>query len=114
MEKNNKKLDEEKRVQLENKFEQAMRDIYKRAKKECDYLANRFLQMVNERGGLSTAKFLLHEKHISEGFEKLWEKGRLDISVEKVVLNPEWKSLFTEEERGIAKSRLLDANFKEI
>jgi hypothetical protein len=44
---------------LENQFHQAMIQVYKDAKRECNYTATYFLQMVNERGGLATAKYLI-------------------------------------------------------
>jgi len=90
---------------LENQFHEAMRSIYYRALDECGYKATHFLRLVNERGGLEAAKFLLH-KELSEGFIKLWELGRLDLTMEAMILEPKWKELFTEEEREIAKKRL--------
>jgi hypothetical protein len=48
---------------------------------------------------------------VTEGFEKLWEKRRLDLSVETLVLNTDFKELFTEEERIIAKTRLAEYGY---
>src|SRR5207253_4103573 len=48
--------------------------------------ASRFLQMVGERGGLSTARYLLHAPGLSDGFTALWECDRLDLTVEAYVL----------------------------
>jgi len=45
--------------QLEKKFNEDMMKIYKTAKKELKYNANRFLQMISRDGGLQTAKNLL-------------------------------------------------------
>ncbi len=39
-------------------------------------------------GGVGTAKRLLREDRYSEGFTTLWEKGRLEMSVEFFVLLP--------------------------
>lgn len=41
-------------------FDQAMFNIYKRAKEEAGYPANIFLRMITERGGLATAKTLIN------------------------------------------------------
>jgi hypothetical protein len=38
--------------EIEEKFEQAMFDIYRRAKSEAKYNATIFLQMVTDRGGI--------------------------------------------------------------
>ena len=40
---------------LEERFHQAMIEVYENAKAECGYNAIRFLRMVSEKGGLSTA-----------------------------------------------------------
>jgi hypothetical protein len=83
-----------------------MVEIYVRAKRELNYNASRFLQMLDDQRGLSAAKMLLAAAKPSDGFTKLWESGRLDLSVEAYVLREEFAPLFTEEERLIAKSRL--------
>jgi hypothetical protein len=92
-------------------FHQAMVHIYERAKKEAAYVATRFIQMVAEHGGLGAARQLLAASSVSEGFTTLWEKRRLDLSVEFHVLLPEYRQLFTEEERRVARNRLLSHGF---
>jgi hypothetical protein len=67
-----------------------------------------FLQMVVEHGGFETARRLLHARKVSDGFTTLWENGRLDLSVEAVVLQEPWSDLFTDEELTIAEKRLRD------
>ncbi len=91
---------------LERSFHRAMVKVYEDAKRETGYNATRFLQMVSEQGGLATAKQLLHASTVSDGFTALWERGRLDLAVESVVLRPEFAPLFTDEERDLASSRL--------
>ena len=54
-----------------------MISIYNTAKRELGYNATRFLQMISEQGGLSTARQLLWSEAPSEGFTTLWERGRL-------------------------------------
>jgi len=96
----------------ESAFHQAMLEIYERAKTECHYNASRFLQMVGERGGLGTARYLLHAPGLSDGFTALWECNRLDLTVEAYVLKPEWQELFTKDEMAIARKRLSDLGYK--
>jgi hypothetical protein len=93
---------------LEHRFDLAMMSIYHRARNEARYTATRFLQMLHEHRGLETARILLHSSAVSEGYTALWERGRLDLTVESLILQPEWKNLFTDEEREIAKQRLQD------
>jgi hypothetical protein len=96
----------------EPSFHEAMIEIYERAKRECKYPANKFLQMVSERGGLETARYLLHSPGLSDGFTALWQRKRLDLTVEAYVLKPEWRGLFTEEEIKIATKRLSDLGYE--
>ena len=67
--------------------------------------------MVNAHGGLAAAKMLLAAKHHPEGLTRLWEEGRLDISMEALVLRDPWRHLFSEEELSIARKRLTDLGY---
>lgn len=95
---------------LEVEFTGAMRDIYRRAASELDYHPIRFLQLVEELGGTATAKKLLAEP-LQEGFTTLWEHGRLDLSMEALVLRQLWRPLFTEDELATARRRLDEAGY---
>jgi hypothetical protein len=87
-------------------FDGAMQDVYVLAKKEAGYNATYYLEMLHRHGGLETARRLLASGTVSDGFSALWERGRLDLTVENVVLRPEFEHLFTDEERETAKTRL--------
>jgi hypothetical protein len=91
---------------LEEGFEGAMYDTYRCADEECDYRPTYLLRMLNDHGGLETAKILLAKSDVSEGFVRLALLGRLDPAVESLVLNPNWKSPFTDDELLIARRRL--------
>ncbi len=91
---------------LLKQFDFAMFDIYSRAKHEANYKATRYFQMLQEHGGLGTAQILLHSPHVSDGYTALWERGRLDLTVERLVLRDKWNPLFSDEERDIARKRL--------
>src|SRR5215207_1381990 len=91
---------------LERIFHRAMIEIYEKAKRDAGYNATRFLQMVSELGGLGAARRLLAAPAVSDGFTALWERGRLDLTVETLVLSEQYRQLFTEEEREGAAARL--------
>lgn len=92
---------------LELEFHEAMLTIYRRAKSEAKYNAIRFLQMVSDHGGLETAHMLINSPTVSEGYTALWERGRLDLTVEAMILNNEkYQSLFSEDELTICAKRL--------
>ena len=96
----------------QHRFHRAMIDIYDRARQEAGYTATRFIQMVSAQGGLAAAKALLHTAGVSEGFTALWERGRLDLTVEAHVLSPDFSALFTDEEREIARNRLREYGYE--
>jgi hypothetical protein len=89
----------------ERAFNKAMRRLYDEARAE-GYQAGYFLKMLAEHGGVATAKQLINSSTPSEGFARLWELGRLDLTVEALALEPEWRALFTREELQRAETRL--------
>lgn len=95
----------------ETEFDKAMMDIYSRAKSECNYTASYFLRMLLEHRGVETARILLAEESPQEGFTKLWERGRLDLTVECLVLNERFRGLFSDHEREKARHRLREYDF---
>lgn len=95
-------------AKLEDEFHLAMLQIYHNAKKYCDYNPTRFYQMVNENGGLVTAKALLSSQEPQAGLTTLWECERLDLSMEALVIDPQ----FSEEERVTARERLVAYGWK--
>ena len=72
--------------QLENEFHEAMLNIYRKAKSEARYNAQRFLQMVVDHGGPEAARMLINSTRVSDGNTALYERGRLDLTVEAIVL----------------------------
>jgi len=97
--------------ELEREFDLAMLNIYRRAYDEAGYNATRFLQMLRENRGLETARILLHASNVSDGYTALWERCRLDLTVEALIIHEKWNSLFSEQEREIARRRLKEYNY---
>jgi hypothetical protein len=92
---------------LKARFDTAMFDIYRRAKSEAKYNASIFLQMVADRGGLATARYLINQPRPSDGYTHLYERGRLDLTVEAMIVeNAQWHSLFSADELAKARARL--------
>ncbi|OGZ33359.1 MAG: hypothetical protein A3I88_00380 [Candidatus Portnoybacteria bacterium RIFCSPLOWO2_12_FULL_39_9] len=76
------------------------------------YVPTRFLNMFRQYGAVNTAKRLLSAKEPQYGLFKLWELKRPDLSLEKLVLKPDYKKLFTSEELNTAKKRLEELGYK--
>ena len=92
---------------LEDEFNQRMQELYQSGKVQAKYSAPLFRDMLTEHGGLETARRFIHSPDYAPGFTKLWERKRLDLTVEAVILQePKWHSLFTPEELEICKERL--------
>ncbi len=83
-----------------------MVDVYRKARSEAGYNATLFLRMVTDHGGLAAARQLLHAPAVSQGFTALWERGRLDLTMEALVLREPFPVLFTEDELETARQRL--------
>lgn len=93
--------------QLVNEFDNAMHSIYHRALSEAGYKASIFLNMLFAHRGVETARRLIHSPNISDGYTALWERKRLDLTVEALIYdNDKWHSLFTPEEIAICRKRL--------
>ncbi len=92
-------------------FHEAMVDIYRRAKSEAQYNATYFLGMLSDIGGFETAKYLIRTDKPSLGYTALYDRGRLDLTVEAEVLRPDWDDLFTPEDRQMARKRLTEYGF---
>lgn len=99
-------------ITLENKFHEDMKNIYFTAKKELRYNASRFFQLVAREGGVKAAKQLISKSGGIYGFEILWENKRLDLSVEALILRPEYYELFTDEEREVCRNRLREFGYE--
>lgn len=84
------------------------------ATKECKrlgYPPNFLVQMIQESGPLRACQRILAKPDLSEGFGKLWEFHRLDLTIEAIVLKDEVAELFTDEERTVARKRLARADY---
>jgi hypothetical protein len=68
--------------------------------------------MTGELGALETARRLLSAPGVSDGFTTLWERHRLDLSVEAIILKPEFASLFAKSERDAANRRLREFGYE--
>lgn len=87
---------------------QALLDSYYAAGKQTGYWGRRFYQAVKRKGGLATVKPMLTPRSSSQrkGLDAILEAGKPELSVEAVVLQPRFRSLFTAEELKAAAERL--------
>lgn len=99
-----------------DQFNEAMRQIYDKSKELTPlYRPTRFKKIVHERGGKQVADDLLASPtQIHDGLAELFSRGpeALKLTVEYLVLRPEFAELFTQEQKTIAKKRLQLLNVK--
>jgi hypothetical protein len=95
---------------LAARFTEAMLRIYGEADRKYNYRPRRFHEMVETHGGVETAKRLLRGGEQS-GLDRLWRCGALGLSMEALVGRPEWRVLFSEQERATARQRLADRGY---
>ena len=88
---------------LEKRFHEDMLNTYDTALEEFGYRASRFMQLVSNFGGVQAAHQLISKVGNTYGLEELYLNRRLDLSVEALVLKPEYRSLFSDEERRICR-----------
>ncbi|MVW64185.1 hypothetical protein GPY61_30075 [Massilia sp. NEAU-DD11] len=81
------------------------------AERAIRYRPNYFLGMLETDGGHLTVIKLLSANKVSEGFKKLWEHSRLDLSVEALVVESEWRSSFDPVLIARAEKRLSEVGY---
>jgi len=97
---------------LEDEFNERMQQVYRDGKREARFSAPLFAELLKQHGGLETARRFIHSPDYAAGFTKLWERKRLDLTVEAVIVTEEkWQSLFTAEEIAICRKRLGDYGY---
>lgn len=65
-----------------------------------------FIRMIGEYGAVEAAARLAGATEATDGFERLWSEGRLDLTCEAMVLRPEFAELFTPAVRSRSRERL--------
>lgn len=97
-------------MDLESEFTVVLHSSYEAAR-DRGYVATYFLQMLEEYGGIETAKRLLAVSQPQAGLFKMWELHLLDESVEAAVLKERFRSLFADSELAEARRRLNELGY---
>jgi hypothetical protein len=100
--------------ELKRRFTDAMLSIYEKAQRlNPPYRPKAFRQGVLRDGGKEYAEYLLAAGPAQSGFTELFMRGKenLALSVEYLVLQEPWRSLFTPAQREEARRRLRKVDF---
>jgi len=74
--------------------------------RELGYHPNRFVQMLDSIGAVATATKLVASGDLHDGFRELVGRSRADLTMESIMLEPEFASLFTRAQLAAARWRL--------
>ena len=98
-----------------DKLKQQLRDRYidtYNACKKFKYTPRAFLDMVvSDEDIVEVTRRLIHKDGGTSGFATLYENGRMDLSVEKIILETKYRPLFSREDLIVAYERLKEYQY---
>lgn len=92
----------------EARYHAEIREGTERLKREIGYNPTYFNRMVGDHGPVEATRRLVMAEAVSDGFTKLWEQGRLSLSVEALAILPWYAPLFGPDVVMRAQQRLAD------
>ncbi len=98
---------------LSEQFQQTLLSTCQQAEAEVGVKLTRLIQNITKRGGVETVQELSRRGHLSDGFDALEKAGRLDLSLEAVVIVEKFGQLFTDDEVNACYAALLDGGYYE-
>ena len=87
--------------QFSSALRSAIRECY-----ELGYTPRRFEQMLDSEDAVALAKRLVASGDLQDGLRRIHKLGRLDLSMERIMLDPKFSPLFTAQELQAASWRL--------
>ncbi len=92
-------------------MEQKFIDAWAAARARAESLGIR-MRPVADQDALKQAHRILGGSRLSDGFNQLLAQGQLELSLEALVIDKRYTSLFTDEEANEALMRLLEAGYR--
>jgi hypothetical protein len=87
-------------------FEKAVQAQIREILTTTKYKPRFYMEMVARHGAVQTAIQLARESAPSEGFTRLWEMKRLDLTVEALMCKPQFASDFDAQDIDAARRKL--------
>ena len=97
---------------FEEELRKDMINIYNTAKKEINYKPGHLLNMISNLGAYETAIRIVTKQNVTSGFDRFWESGRLDLSVEALLIR-KYSQLFSKDVIEICKKSLAEYKYME-
>ena len=82
----------------ELEFQKVLLEKCKEAEEKCGARCKRLANNIEKYGAVKTAKEIIRKSNVSDGFDALEKAGRLDLSMEAVVVDNRFGELFTDDE----------------
>lgn len=98
-------------TQSEQEFTTDLRKNMDAAQRECAVEQKRLAADAHQYGGVGCAKELIRRGRLSDGFAALAQAGRLDLSLEALVVTAKYGALFTDDEVNTCFNVLCDAGY---
>ena len=92
--------------EVDAEFDRAVLASIDTCLEQLRYNPRYFRVMVNQYGAVGATRRLLRAPAVSDGFVKLWQLGRLDLTAEALVADPRFSRLFDDDEVRTARLRL--------
>ncbi len=99
-------------INLENKLRTEFLNAVNICKNQYGYNPTRFLQMLEKYGPVNTAINLVMDPKCHDGFTKMWELRRLDLTVEAIICRSPYNRLFSHEVIEKAKEKLEQLGYR--
>lgn len=97
--------------QLKKLFHEEMINLYKKIIKFVKYKPTRLMDYINKYGGYEAAvKYISTDSNIQD-FAVLWEKERLDLSVESLISSETYRELFQEDIVAFCDKKLKEYSY---
>ncbi len=97
-------------MSIDEEFDRHLHQLGEATRKH-NYSPTYYIRMLEECGGVETAKRLLQKSDAQQGLFTLWELGLLKESVEAAVISEKFQALFTKEEISEARKRLEELGY---
>lgn len=88
----------EKMLEIEKKLQQEVLKSCKAAEKECGCKMTRLMDTIERFGVVNAAKEIIRKGRTSDCFSKLVEAGHIELSLEAIIVKPQYEELFDDDE----------------
>ncbi|MGL4990527.1 MAG: hypothetical protein ACRC57_05060 [Sarcina sp.] len=83
---------------LEKKLQEEVLKNCEIAEKECGCKMTRLIQTIEKFGIVRTVQEILRKRRTSDCFDALVEAGRIDLTMEAIIVKAKYAELFTDDE----------------